>query len=178
MVSVAVIGAGAAGLAAARRLLAKNCNVVVFESQKSLGGVWQTTNEDSALYAALRTNLPKEVMAFDVLPFQPCTITSNKSDDTADPQSDETSFVTALDVQTYLLEYARVFNLSSVVRLHTKVMQVVPIERTTNDNNEQPVSLTYVTETVDQSIPITHALSIASAPNIICISCNYCSLIL
>jgi cation diffusion facilitator CzcD-associated flavoprotein CzcO len=130
-VSVAIIGAGAAGLAAARRLLAKNCNVVLFESQRSLGGVWQTANEDSALYAALRTNLPKEVMAFDDLPFHRCVIetASHRANDASSPQHKETSFVSAVDVQRYLEEYARVFNLTSVARMGSRVVQVVPMTR-------------------------------------------------
>jgi cation diffusion facilitator CzcD-associated flavoprotein CzcO len=131
-VSVAIIGAGAAGLAAARRLLAKNCNVVLFESQRSLGGVWQTANEDSALYAALRTNLPKEVMAFDDLPFHRCVIETashRANDDASSPQQKETSFVSAVDVQRYLEEYARVYNLAGVARMGSKVTHVVPMKR-------------------------------------------------
>ncbi|MBV9966373.1 MAG: FAD-dependent oxidoreductase, partial [Alphaproteobacteria bacterium] len=37
-VDVAVIGAGAAGIAAARRLSAERLNVIVFEAQDGIGG--------------------------------------------------------------------------------------------------------------------------------------------
>ena len=79
---VCVIGAGAAGLCAARHLLAATPGVtpVVFEQSGVLGGTWVYTDEvgregrhglpiHSSMYKNLRTNLPKEVMAFPDFPF-------------------------------------------------------------------------------------------------------------
>ncbi|MED6199286.1 hypothetical protein PIB30_074539 [Stylosanthes scabra] len=74
---VAVIGAGAAGLVAARELRREEHRVVVFERGEQVGGTWVYTPEresdplgvdpksrvvHSSLYDSLRTNLPRECM--------------------------------------------------------------------------------------------------------------------
>ena len=76
---VAVIGAGAGGLAAARELRREGHRVVVFERGGSVGGTWVYTSAvesdplgldparkvvHSSLYDSLRTNLPRESMGF------------------------------------------------------------------------------------------------------------------
>ena len=80
----AVVGAGAAGLAAAKQLRQDGHSVRVFEMSQDVGGVWQYSAEaeddpmgnpvehrvHSSMYESLRTNLPREVMAFDALPFE------------------------------------------------------------------------------------------------------------
>ena len=80
---VAVIGAGAAGLATADELLAAGHRPVVFEQAAQIGGTWVYTDavEDdplgqkpsqrihSSLYASLRVNLPRDLMAFAGFPF-------------------------------------------------------------------------------------------------------------
>ncbi len=81
--NVAVIGAGAAGLATAHELLAAGHRVAVFEQSRQVGGLWAYTDatEDdplglrpsrrihSSLYASMHTNLPRDLMAFDGCPF-------------------------------------------------------------------------------------------------------------
>ena len=88
---VAVIGAGAAGLATASELLREGHAAVVFERSNRVGGLWvyrEETETDplgqcprrrihSSLYASLRTNLPRDLMAFDDYPFD----TSGGGDD-------------------------------------------------------------------------------------------------
>ncbi|KAI4311659.1 hypothetical protein MLD38_036538 [Melastoma candidum] len=81
---VAVIGAGAAGLVAARELRREGHGVVVFERSNRVGGTWVYTKEtesdplgidgarnviQSSMYSSLRTNLPREVMGFRDYPF-------------------------------------------------------------------------------------------------------------
>lgn len=81
---VAVIGAGAAGLVAARELRREGHSVVVFERQKHVGGTWNYTDHVerdplsvdptrpivySSVYRSLRTNLPRECMGFTDFPF-------------------------------------------------------------------------------------------------------------
>lgn len=76
---VAVIGAGASGLVAARDLRKEGHNVVVFELVVSWAVFGFThrrlsqTRLDSivhcSLYSSLRTNLPREVMGFRDFPF-------------------------------------------------------------------------------------------------------------
>ena len=80
---VAVIGAGAAGLATARELLSAGHEVAVFEQSNGVGGVWAYSEEaeedllgrnpcqriHSSLYQAMRVNLPRELMALEGFPF-------------------------------------------------------------------------------------------------------------
>ncbi|KAL0312830.1 UNVERIFIED_CONTAM: Flavin-containing monooxygenase FMO GS-OX4 [Sesamum radiatum] len=82
--TVAVVGAGAAGLSAALELRREGHKVVVYERENQIGGTWAYTPETetdpigldptrnivhSSLYESLRTNLPREVMGFRVYPF-------------------------------------------------------------------------------------------------------------
>ena len=83
----AVIGAGPAGLVAARELLREGHSVKVFEQAPWLGGVWKLNEQieddplgqnelrsavHSSMYENLRTNLPREVMSFSAdAPFLP-----------------------------------------------------------------------------------------------------------
>jgi cation diffusion facilitator CzcD-associated flavoprotein CzcO len=85
--SVAVIGAGAAGLVAARELKREGHHVTVFEQNSRVGGVWvyddRVEKDDlmgnnmkrrkvhSSMYRHLRTNLPREIMGFSDFPFTP-----------------------------------------------------------------------------------------------------------
>lgn len=82
--TVAVIGAGAAGLCAALELRREGHQVVVYEREEQIGGTWVYTPEaetdpmgfdparkvvHSSLYSSLRTNLPREAMGYRVYPF-------------------------------------------------------------------------------------------------------------
>jgi len=78
---VGVIGGGAAGLATARAFLRENdrnqnnqYDVTVFESRDSIGGIWKYEDQTKSgknrpMYRNLRTNLPKELMAYRELPW-------------------------------------------------------------------------------------------------------------
>lgn len=71
---VAIIGGGAAGLCAARKCLEASFRVTLFEASHSIGGTWvfnPNVNVHSSMYENLRTNLPKEIMAFNDLKFPP-----------------------------------------------------------------------------------------------------------
>ena len=74
---VAVIGAGAAGLVTARELTRAGHEVTVFEQGNEVGGTWIYRAESdpdslgqtglhihSSMYAAMRPNLPRDVLAF------------------------------------------------------------------------------------------------------------------
>ncbi len=66
---VAVIGAGAAGLVTARELAVNGHDVTVFEQSTGVGGTWAYTEatddiDHSSMYASLRTNLPRDLMAY------------------------------------------------------------------------------------------------------------------
>ena len=60
-----MIGAGAAGLVAAKEFSKyENNKVIVIESEDEVGGTWYYQNKRSSMYQGLRTNLPREIMAF------------------------------------------------------------------------------------------------------------------
>lgn len=73
--SAAVIGAGAAGVVAAKELLASGLSVTVLEKQSpdvGLGGMWAFRSDvnasGSACYASLHTNTSREMMGFSDFP--------------------------------------------------------------------------------------------------------------
>ncbi|XP_047062090.1 flavin-containing monooxygenase FMO GS-OX5-like [Lolium rigidum] len=122
---VAVIGAGAAGLVAARELRREGHAPVVFERATGVGGTWlydPSASSDplsaggsySSLYASLRTNLPREIMGFLDFPF----VAVEGAD------SDQRRFPGHEEVLRYLQEFARRFDLLGMVRLGTEVVRV------------------------------------------------------
>ncbi|DBA74144.1 TPA: hypothetical protein ACH3X1_010945 [Trebouxia sp. C0004] len=131
--SVAVIGAGAAGLVAARELVREGHHVTVFEKGSSTGGVWVYTDEveapdllgqdpdrhkvHSSMYAQLRTNLPREVMAYTDFAF----------DDLAGQSKDSRRFPSHEEVLRYLQAFAAAFQLHKYVQFDTEVTAAVPI---------------------------------------------------
>jgi len=118
---VAVIGAGAAGLCAARHFAQSSRAVpCVFEQSGCIGGTWVYTDQTgydtrgepihSSMYKNLKTNLPKEVMAFPDFPFR-------ESGD---------SFVHHSKVLDYLQDYSNHFGLEKFIKLNTKIESVRP----------------------------------------------------
>lgn len=64
---IAVIGAGAAGLAAVSYLLAEGLQVTLFEERNEAGGVWTGTDRathTNPIYDGLETNVPHTMMTF------------------------------------------------------------------------------------------------------------------
>ncbi|CAH9102592.1 unnamed protein product [Cuscuta epithymum] len=127
--NVAVIGAGAAGLVAARELRREGHGVVVFERGTQLGGTWvysSTVESDplgvdpgrevvqSSLYFSLRTNLPREVMGFLDYPFV----------ERRRPRRDPRRFPGHGEVLEYLKDFAGEFGLCESLRLATEVRHV------------------------------------------------------
>uniref|UniRef100_A0ACD5YI07 Uncharacterized protein n=1 Tax=Avena sativa TaxID=4498 RepID=A0ACD5YI07_AVESA len=123
---VAVIGAGAAGLVAARELRREGHAPVVFERTDGVGGTWVYEDADAAstdplrsrrsnLYASLRTNLPRECMGFLDFPFAAAA---------AGPNDDARRFPGHAEVLRYLREFARRFDLLGLVRFQTEVVRV------------------------------------------------------
>lgn len=109
---IAILGGGAAGLAAAQALRAYDR--VVFEKDREIGGVWRHVPRSMSrpMYRGLRTNLPKEIMAFRALPF---------------PDLDR-SFVTHAQVLEYLHTYAKHFALMDCIRLGTTVDRLTVLD--------------------------------------------------
>ncbi|KAL8166537.1 hypothetical protein V2J09_008036 [Rumex salicifolius] len=126
---VAVIGGGAAGLAAAKELRQEGHRVVVFERESEIGGTWvynpQTESDPigsdpnrkvvhSSLYQSLRTNLSREIMGFRDFPFIA----------TGDPKRDSRRYPCHEEVLRYLLDFAHKFKLDELVRYETEVKQI------------------------------------------------------
>jgi cation diffusion facilitator CzcD-associated flavoprotein CzcO len=127
---VAVIGAGAAGLAAAKELLREGHAVTVFEQNSRVGGLWvydpDREEEDllganptrkrvhSSVYASLRTNLMREVMGFTDFPFLPTGLDGR----------DDRRFPGHAEVAAYLQDFALCFGLLDVIQLCTAVEHV------------------------------------------------------
>ena len=117
-------GAGAAGLCAARHLTANSNKITVsiFEQSDTIGGTWVYTDNvgrddrglpiHSSMYKNLKTNLPKEVMAFPDFPFQ----------------ERGQSYLEHSEVLEYLHQYSQHFQLDHLVRFNTIVTRVHPLK--------------------------------------------------
>ena len=126
--NVAVIGAGAAGLAAASELRRRGHEVVVFEQSHEVGGLWNYTErvEDdplgqhpseritSSLYASLRVNLPHDLMAFEGHPF------------TADDAPEDERYPHHSAVRSYLRRFAAETGVDDCVRFGHRVERARP----------------------------------------------------
>ncbi|KAL2348139.1 hypothetical protein Fmac_002139 [Flemingia macrophylla] len=124
---VAVIGAGAAGLVAAREIRREGHDVVVFEKGEEVGGTWVYTAEvesdplgldpkrsvvHSSLYDSLRTNLPRECMGFRDYPFRK----------REGKERDSRRFPGHREVLMYLQDFSAHFGIGDLVRFQTEVV--------------------------------------------------------
>ncbi|XP_069000056.1 uncharacterized protein [Embiotoca jacksoni] len=142
---VAVVGAGAAGLCAARHILSRPGSFappVVFELSDAVGGTWcydeRVGTSDgqpvhSSVYRDLRTNLPKEVMMFPDFPFDAVL----------------SSFLPHQEVQRYLTRYCQNHGVGPHVRFNTVVEKVKPVVVTTE--GEEPKTTWEVSSRCDLS---------------------------
>ncbi|CAO1415183.1 unnamed protein product [Diamesa tonsa] len=118
---LAVIGAGVAGLAAAKNGLNFGCEVIVFEQADQIGGTWIFSSEigknkygldvHSSMYKGLHTNLPKEIMGYPDFPI---------------PQQ-EKSYIPAEDMLAFLNLYADTFNVRECIKFEHHVLRVRPM---------------------------------------------------
>lgn len=113
---VAVIGGGAAGLAAARVFSRNGIQPVVLEKERVVGGVWnyRPQSKTRPMYKGLRTNLPREIMAYRERPW-------------GGPGK---SYVTHKDVLDYLLEYKNDFDLEKYIQFGAEVTQLTMLPGT------------------------------------------------
>ncbi|CRK95738.1 CLUMA_CG009195, isoform A [Clunio marinus] len=119
---IAVIGAGAAGLAAIKNSINYGCDVICFEQSDKVGGTWVYTDEigvnkfnldvHSSMYKNLVTNLPIELMCYPNEKF---------------PENEQ-SFVTSEVVLDYYEHYADKYNLRDNIKFEHHVLSVRPIK--------------------------------------------------
>jgi dimethylaniline monooxygenase (N-oxide forming) len=104
---VCIVGAGVAGLVTAKVLKQDGFDVVVFEKESELGGVWA----QSRTYPGLRANNSRESYAFSDFPYP----------DTAD------RCPTAEQVRAYLNAYTDRFELRPLIYLSTEVLSITRV---------------------------------------------------
>ena len=126
---VCVIGAGVAGLAAARELGREGHDVTVMEQSRGVGGQWLydpatdagdplgTAGAHSSIYASLRLNTPREAIGFSDFPFYP----RNDGDARRYPRHG--------DFLRYIRDFCDAFGLMDAVRLNTTVLHAGPAPR-------------------------------------------------
>ena len=119
---VAIIGAGAAGLTAARQFTRQGIEPTILEQDSMSGGVWNYVPNapDRPMYRGLRTNLPRELMAFREKPWGGDGTTK--------------SYVTHGQVLDYLREYSEEFDLQRYISYGCTVCQVTM--QSGDDGNE------------------------------------------
>ncbi|XP_026751560.2 senecionine N-oxygenase [Galleria mellonella] len=122
MSRICIIGAGAAGLCAARHLLVEPSvgRVDVLEQAAQLGGTWVYTENvgyddfglpiHTSMYKSLRTNLPKEIMGFPDFPI---------------PESDR-SYLPAKDMLAFLQLYSDKHGVTPYIKFKHHVQVVKP----------------------------------------------------
>lgn len=113
---VCVIGAGPSGLCAIKHSIASNFEVVSFDKQNAIGGLWNYTDEigsevHSSMYKSLMITIPKEIMHFPGFPY---------------PYEDH-SFIPSAKFLNYLNLYADHFNLRRHIKLGHEVVRVRPL---------------------------------------------------
>jgi cation diffusion facilitator CzcD-associated flavoprotein CzcO len=108
MKSVAIVGAGPAGLVAAKYLQQHGFDPVILEQSGDLGGQWQAGAAHSGVWPAMRTNTSRVVTCFSDLPHA----------------EGVPVYPHNRDMHAYLHRYAREHGLTRRVELDTRVVEV------------------------------------------------------
>lgn len=119
--TVMVLGAGLAGLGAARRALESNFKVTVYEKADQIGGLWYYKDDldHNCVYDGVLTNQPKEVNQLPDFYY-----------------SDQTKwYFNAQEVQEYLVAYAKKSNVDKLVQLNHEVVDVRPAKESESDTD-------------------------------------------
>ncbi|KAG1670105.1 hypothetical protein FOA52_013681 [Chlamydomonas sp. UWO 241] len=103
--TVLVVGAGVAGLQAARHLLSAGYKVVVLEATDSVGGVWRQN------YVGYQLQMEHELYVFPDFPYPPHLMPKE-------------AIPTGAEVQAYIKAYVEKFGLLKHVRFHSKMLQL------------------------------------------------------
>ncbi len=106
----ALIGAGPAGLAAARNLARRGIPFVGFETHTDVGGLWDIDNPVSTMYESAHLISSKSTTAYDEFPMR---------EEVAD-------YPSHWDMRTYFNDYADTFDLRRHYRFATSVVGAEP----------------------------------------------------
>ncbi len=106
----AVIGAGAAGLCAARHLVATGIDVTIFEIGSQIGGLWVYENDNgrSSAYRSLHINSEARVSSFKDFPFP----------------ADAPLYPDHAEMKQYFRAYAEQFDLVRRIRFNSRVAAI------------------------------------------------------
>ncbi len=110
--SIAVIGAGAAGICAAKHMLEAGFEVTVYEIGSRVGGMWvfQNDNVRSSAYSTLHINTARNLTSFSDFAFE----------------ASVPPFPSHRDMARYLSRYAEHFGVTPRIRFNTIVERVSP----------------------------------------------------
>jgi dimethylaniline monooxygenase (N-oxide forming) len=110
--TVGIIGAGAAGLCAAKHMIEAGCDVSLYEIGSKVGGMWVYNNDNnlSSAYKTLHINTARDLTAFKDFAFDPAV----------------QDFPDHRDMATYLAAYARHFDITRRITFKTRVTKVGP----------------------------------------------------
>ena len=101
---VGIIGAGPAGIAAARYLLSEGFDPIIFERSPVLGGQWSGSEGINGVWPSLHTNTSRVLTAFSDLPHEGDVV-----------------FLSNGDIHRYLERYAKQFGVFERIRFSTPV---------------------------------------------------------
>jgi dimethylaniline monooxygenase (N-oxide forming) len=106
--TVAIVGAGPGGLAAAKYAIEAGFDVTVFEASDDLGGQWHTTARHSGVWPGMHTNTSRAMTAFSDFP-GPAVYPLHPA---------------AEQVHAYLHAYAREFGVTDRIRFGSPVEKI------------------------------------------------------
>ena len=109
---IAIIGAGACGICAAKVMKDAGFDVTVYEIGSKIGGMWCLDNDNqlSSAYRTLHINTSRNVTRFPELDFE----------------QDVQPFPDHRDMYRYLQRYADHFGITPLIRFNSKVTSVTP----------------------------------------------------
>ncbi len=110
---IAVVGAGACGLCAAKYLTQAGLDVTIFEIGTQIGGLWKFENDNgrSSAYSTLHINTSKGVTHFHDFDFDP----------------EVQFFPDHRDMHRYLVKYAEHFDLVRRIRFKSRITDIEPL---------------------------------------------------
>jgi hypothetical protein len=120
--SVCVVGAGPAGLVAAKTLKQYGFAVTVYEAADRVGGMWRDRHDGfgDKCSPEMRTNLSRYTVAFSDLAWTPVQVDSSRPG--THPQTAPPVFPKAWQVGRYLERYAKTFSITEHLLLGTRVV--------------------------------------------------------
>lgn len=127
---IGIIGAGLAGLSTAKILRQFGFDVVIFEREPDIGGVWAASRR----YPGLTTQNPRETYAFSDFPMP----------------ADYPEWPSGAQVQAYLERYVDHFGFRDAIRLDTEVVAASPsatgwtIETRSGDDRHDRIAVDYL----------------------------------